>query len=43
MLPLLGIVGAAVLMMLANTLGNDTLFMISSVLMLLFGAMYFRR
>jgi hypothetical protein len=43
MLPLLGVVGAAVLMVVANSSGNDGMFLISSVLFAIFGVMYFKR
>jgi len=47
MLPLLGVIGAAVLMAvgtsLGTSLGNDTVFLIGGIVLVIFGSMYFKR
>jgi hypothetical protein len=43
MLPLLGVIGAAVLMAIGTTLDNDMVFLIGGIVLVIFGSMYFKR
>ncbi|MHC1759863.1 MAG: hypothetical protein AB9917_10165 [Negativicutes bacterium] len=43
MLPLLGVVAAALLMAVANAIDNDTMFLVSSIMLLVFGVKYFKQ
>ena len=43
MLPILGVIGAAVLMAVGTALGNDMVFLIGGIVLVMFGSMYFKR
>jgi len=43
MLPILGLLAACVLMAIGNVLENDTIFLLSSIMLVVFGVMYFKR